>query len=777
MKIKNCMKWVATLLCLALNMLFDAQGALAGASNAGLKKGSDYFIAVNGNDNGPGTIDRPWKTFMHATLQLRAGDVLYVRGGDYTGIDAITTIRPYDEAIDGPRAQSIYENGTLGNQNVWHAPSSVSRHPYNSGLFHGTEDAPITIKAFRDEQPVLTLITPEKGSNSLNSLYGASYWVFDGLTFLDCSYTNENAAGNGQDVFQLYKSDYITFQNCIFDNRDDVPYRKEVQRRSLYFIRAFFCKHLTVRNCYFNGCGFNLLNNGDPDGINFIACDYILVEDNYFGNCGHSAVCTGGMFLDEVTRWFWRDFDPYFGCSKLPEQKEVESGYHLMIDNYKFPMYVICQNNIVDNHFGGGIYIGGQHVLVQNNIVYHAGHQVDYVKTSLVPNKRENIYRNNIAVAANYEDKGPNEFKPVPRQSVYQEGLGMTGYTGAGLSHNSFDHKLYNNIVYRCGWSAVYMAEAQNTKLRNNTYKNNIFFENNVRHRDKGSPQHWDTPPAEILFYGFAEQDGYVNRFPFGNNFFHNIIQSKIDEDPGLISYMAAGIGEAFNKSLKQVEADYPWGFSGNLEKNPLFVAPAPMPGIPMQENLHRDDYHLQPGSPAIDAGADLTTVREAGKKINVVKVDDAGYFCDGYGLIPGDPVKIGDNKIARILHVDYINHTLTLSKPVSVKKGDAVNLPFNGGAPDIGAYQFVGRPEILVDACEVKDGQLTVMGVITSDWGKYVSAQAVDSKGNIVCTRQTKSGNAGSFQFEIPLPKRGKYIIAIGGEGVQSLTELSIRN
>ena len=750
---------------------FVPQGADAGA-----EKGNAYFIAPDGNDNNVGTIGRPWKTFMYATLQLRAGDVLYVRGGDYTGIDAISTIRPYDEAIDGLRAQSIYENGTLGNQNVWHAPSSVSRHPYNSGLFHGTEDAPITIKAYRDEKPVLTLITPEKGSNSLNSLYGASYWVIDGLTFLDCGYTNENASPNGQDVFQLYKSDHITIQNCIFDNRDDVPFRKEVERRSIYFIRSFWCSNITVRNCYFHGCGYDMLHNGSGDGVLFAGSDYILIEDNYFGNCSHSAIATGGMFLDDTRRWFYRDFDPFFGSYVLPEQGDVESGARVIIDNYKFPMYVICQNNIVDNHYGGGIYIGGQHVVIQNNIVYHAGHQVDYVKSGMFPNKQANIYRHNIIVAANYEDKGPNEFLPVARPSVWQDGVGMTGYLGAGLSHNHFDHKLYNNIVYRSGWTGLYLAEAQQTKIRNLTFKNNIFLENNERQGGAGKPQHWDTPPAEILFSIFAHQEGYENRFPFGNNFFNNIIKSKWDEDTSLISHIAAGIGESFNKSLKQVEADYPWGFADNLQKNPLFVAPAPMPAVPMQENFYLDDYHLQPTSPAIDAGADLTYITEAGKNLTVVKVEDAGYFCDGFGLVPGDPVKIGANPVARIVKVDYKNNTLTLTKPVRVKKGDCVNLPFNGSRPDIGAYQYDALPEILVDNLELKDGMLTVLGIITTDWGKVVTVQASDNKGQIVYVKQTKSSNSGSFRFEIPLPQSGTYTLAFSGTDVKKLNVLTYK-
>ena len=42
-----------------------------------------YFVAVNGNDNGPGTADQPWATINHAAEQVEAGDTVVVRGGRY----------------------------------------------------------------------------------------------------------------------------------------------------------------------------------------------------------------------------------------------------------------------------------------------------------------------------------------------------------------------------------------------------------------------------------------------------------------------------------------------------------------------------------------------------------------------------------------------------------------------------------------------------------------------------------------------------------------------
>jgi len=45
--------------------------------------GESYFVALNGNDAGPGTAARPWATINRAAEQAKAGDLVVVRGGHY----------------------------------------------------------------------------------------------------------------------------------------------------------------------------------------------------------------------------------------------------------------------------------------------------------------------------------------------------------------------------------------------------------------------------------------------------------------------------------------------------------------------------------------------------------------------------------------------------------------------------------------------------------------------------------------------------------------------
>ena len=43
----------------------------------------NYYVAPNGNDNNPGTLSRPWATFIKAKSVAKAGDTVYFRGGIY----------------------------------------------------------------------------------------------------------------------------------------------------------------------------------------------------------------------------------------------------------------------------------------------------------------------------------------------------------------------------------------------------------------------------------------------------------------------------------------------------------------------------------------------------------------------------------------------------------------------------------------------------------------------------------------------------------------------
>jgi hypothetical protein len=113
-------------------------------------------------------------------------------------------------------------------------------------------------------------------------------------------------------------------------------------------------------------------------------------------------------------------------------------------------------------------------------------------------------------------------------------------------------------------------------------------------------------------------------------------------------------------------------------------------------------DWHLQAGSPAIAAGANLATATGSGSNSTTLVVNDADYFQDGLGLssvgVQPDWIRVG-NTLVQIASVNYAANTITLAQAISWSSGAAVNLyrdssgnvVLSGAAPDLGAFPSSG--------------------------------------------------------------------------------------
>jgi hypothetical protein len=78
MRLKNIRKIVlSAILMLIISMLSVFVNSLAAA------QGRTYYVATNGNDSNPGTLDRPWRTIQHGADTVAAGETVQVRNGVY----------------------------------------------------------------------------------------------------------------------------------------------------------------------------------------------------------------------------------------------------------------------------------------------------------------------------------------------------------------------------------------------------------------------------------------------------------------------------------------------------------------------------------------------------------------------------------------------------------------------------------------------------------------------------------------------------------------------
>jgi uncharacterized repeat protein (TIGR02059 family) len=126
-------------------------------------KATDYYVATNGNDSNPGTITQPWRTWQKGFSTVSAGDVLYIRGGNYTG---------------------MYGSG--------HGVKISSRD--------GSSSSKITVMAYPGEKPVLDCasLSSSAGVNYGILLSGCDNWVIVGLTVKNVrEYNNLSKSSSG----------------------------------------------------------------------------------------------------------------------------------------------------------------------------------------------------------------------------------------------------------------------------------------------------------------------------------------------------------------------------------------------------------------------------------------------------------------------------------------------------------------------------------------------------------------------------------------------------
>ena len=205
------------------------------------------------------------------------------------------------------------------------------------------------------------------------------------------------------------------------------------------------------------------------------------------------------------------------------------------------------------------------------------------------------------------------------------------------------------------------------------------------------------------------------------------------------------------------------------LGSNPLFV------------NVATENFSLQSGSPAIDAGRDLTTAVGAGSSSTTLTVADAGFFNDGFGLITGDSIKIGAAAVVTVTGVNTTTNVLTLSAARSWSSGDKVNLAFSGVTPDIGAFEAPGNVLVFTtQPASTQVGSTMANIVVTNQDGAgstitgFVGSVvlAKNSGPGVVSGTLTKTAVAGVATFnDIAVDTVGTYTLSVSSTGISGST------
>lgn len=366
-------------------------------------------------------------------------------------------------------------------------------------------------------------------------------------------------------------------------------------------------------------------------------------------------------------------------------------------------------NRIINNLFqdwgerptqwGDALALSGDahHTLIENNQFINAGHALLSISASdnivrhnyfsnawqkgidlvwrMLPDRelvaRRNLIESNTFVRCRIAAdarKGGSGIQMSAARTIFRRNL-LIENEGGGIALNGWEPeapKVYGNRIYhntivnnglagRPETSGLLITQwgYAGVELRDTVIKNNIFYGN----AGESVQLFFDLYPSAQ--YGAA----YFRSYQIAGN--------SISRAPLVNIRSLDG-----PQRLETYQQRYPEFMAANLDAEPQFVNPA------------AGDYRLTAMSPGVDAGVPLTMTTASGWG-TIVPVADASYFTDGYGLVPGDQVKVGLNPAVRVLRVDYATNTLTVAQPISWTQGDPVyDGQFSGGGPDMGAFE-----------------------------------------------------------------------------------------
>ncbi len=388
---------------------------------------------------------------------------------------------------------------------------------------------------------------------------------------------------------------------------------------------------LFFQSCHYNVIENNVLHNSTQDNLGMVDCDYNLIRGNEITEAEHAL-------------WALK-------CS----------NYNILRDNYFFNGLQKI-GEIYDCHsagFGGSdypklfSYDDTKYNVVEHNVFAYTPSPIDASPYAGIQYAGQHgIIRRNVF----YECEGP----PVS----------LTLY-GSEANYN-YGNRLAHNVFFDNEFGGVDISGSDDYTFFDQQFKNNIFFKNRFVQRDFRWDWYYelDQKPVQI-------KTARIDEIAFEGN----VVFNEFEDELYVVAY---GVRTSSNnpapEPLSWWESNHSDVFSNSVQADPAFVNPATY------------DFHLSGGSPAIDAGVFLTETTGAGFASTVISVADAGWFTDGFGIQPGDTIRLeGQAGALAVVEVDYAAQTLTVSEPVTWEAGTGVTLFYEGSKPDIGAYEYAG--------------------------------------------------------------------------------------
>lgn len=482
------------------------------------------------------------------------------------------------------------------------------------------------------------------GANSVQ--IGKNYIYIDGLNI-----KNDSPASGVQTTNIMIFGSYNKINNCQIINSKDkfLEFRKLIKESGITIKGGRYnqIENCRIKNLSFNGIKLDTANNTTIRN-NEIVDNYANAVSITTSNSTFSGI------LVENNR---------LGGSATSDSVQFNG-------NYKSSNWALDQSN--------------QGAVIRGNVIFNnAENGIDLKGTKYI------LIENNIIYGATADNDGASDGKFVHG--------GMGGIT-VGTGSTSSDVIIRGNLIYD-NYAATRLDNGW--KIYNNTLLGN--------NRDINGSNSTYTAPGEPLFVGIAAKYG-VKRAAIKNNIIagHNhgeicintlSVQADInhnlyynDKQTYLINFKSKGDWDKLSLDQWMSRLSNSSNISGK-DQNSYVVSPGFSSGIslrPANVELNKNMVTLSSNSTAVDKGGALTTTTGGGSG-DTININDAGYFCDGFGAVDGDFVRVGGNSAVKVTKVDYVKNVIVVDRKISWNKGDGVSLNYEGNGPDIGAAEYIG--------------------------------------------------------------------------------------
>ncbi len=513
--------------------------------------------------------------------------------------------------------------------------------PSNSG----SPGNPIVYRSYPNELVVIN--GPPDNDLTVMAIY-PSYVVIEGFTIKNQNYFR--APGKTTYWVALEGNGIIFRKNRVFIEGDPFFNIYTLDAASRGIVVAG--RNIIVEQCYVRGQVFGIVIAGSSPRYAIIRNDTVHANGQnnidvgasddgttaYHGTLIESCILDTSFVEDNI------QFEPDYG-----DQKSTS-----------YNRGTIIRNCVMGNAAENAIDLkGAGHTIIENSFIYGSsgdddgplgGHDVGSgagIETSPVVPTRFTIVRGNV---------------------IWDHSSGFTMAEGDHYTNNT----ILNN---RRTWQGPNQTDQNHTGFRAWNYPGvkRAFVNNIVGAMPTGSVLDWlmDWGDKFLLDNNlYFESTGLVQ--------FQHRVNGSIVSVRGLQAWRSAltsygGYGYLAGKDQNSLEADPQFV---NVPQYPFGYDPA-------------WNFGVRATSPAIDAGRYATVAASGGANSTSMVVDDAYFFCDGFGITDGDLIKIGPTAPVRITGINYSTNTLTLAAPRSWNTGEGVHLAFDGAMPDIGAVEY----------------------------------------------------------------------------------------